>query len=163
MHRGIINKYLLLPGIVLIIAGGILFFFYHFGQGDAKTITGFSIAYDNYDKAISDLSKSVFSSNPGDTPATDDLESRASEALAELNIKGSARISSLTKSDAELMSTMKETGDLSGKELNTLRAYQKAKIENLGNMSMFLKEFNGLTNQRQAAHARFLELAGLKN
>lgn len=57
---------------------------------------------------------------------TNDLESKAGDALIELNIKASARLSSLIKNDAELMSKALEIADLSGKELDHLGAYKRA-------------------------------------
>jgi hypothetical protein len=57
---------------------------------------------------------------------TDDLESKAGDALIELNTKAAARLSSLIKNDAKLMNKALEIADISGKELNNLSAYKRA-------------------------------------
>ncbi len=57
---------------------------------------------------------------------TYDLESKAGDALIELNQNASARISSLIKNDGQLMSTALEIAGLSKKELDNLSAYKRA-------------------------------------
>jgi hypothetical protein len=154
-----IYKALLVIALVSVI--GICSLFYHFGHNDSKALTDFSIAYKNYDRAILDFSITVFASNPKGVPATDDLERNATGALVELNTKASARISSLTRNDAELMSITLEIAYLSGKELDTLKAYQRAVDDKDIDLDKLAKEFGDLTIKRQTNFARFQELAGL--
>jgi hypothetical protein len=163
MEMEMIKKYKALLVIALIMAAGIFFFFYHFGHNDAKAIGDFSVAYEKFDKAISDFSSPVIASNLESAPATDDLERKADEALVELNTKASARISSLTKNDAELMNVTLEIADLSKKELDTLKAYKSALADKNVDLNKLAKEFGDLTNKRQTAYALFRELAGLKD
>jgi hypothetical protein len=63
--------------------------------------------YEKFDKAISDFSLSK----------TDDLESKARDALFELMTKATFRLSSLIKNDVELMDQALEV-DISGREFN---------------------------------------------
>jgi type II secretory pathway pseudopilin PulG len=159
------KKYIpLLVVVVLIgIAAIFFFFFYRMGSNDAKALADFSAAYKDYDQSISDFSTAVLASNPGGAPATDDLERKANEALVKLTTKASARISSLTKNDGDLMRLTLEIADLSGKELDALKAYQSAVVAKSGDADKLANEFADLKNQRQTAYARYLELAGLKN
>jgi hypothetical protein len=158
----IIKKYKGLLILALVALAG-LFFFYRLHRHDVKSLVNFSVAYKNFDKAISDFSIPVFAPNFEGAPATDDLERKADEALVELNTKASARLSSLIKNDAELMSTTLEIADLSGKELDALKAYKRAVADKNVNLDRLAKEFGDLTNKRQSAYARFQELAGLKD
>src|SRR3989338_3984353 len=60
---------------------------------------------------------------------TDDLESKAGDALIELNTKASVRLSSLIKNGAEIMSKELEIADNSRKELDNLTAYKRAILD----------------------------------
>ncbi len=153
-----LKKYKALLVIPLILLAGIFFFFYRMGNNDAQALAGFSTAYQKYDQAISDFSKSIFAG----TTTSNDLEQKANEAQVELKTKASARISSLTKNDGELMPVMLQIADLSGKELAAATEYKNAVGDQSADMSQLASEFADLTNQRQAAYAHFLELAGLK-
>ncbi len=153
-----LKKYKALLVIPLILLAGVFFFFYRMGNNDAQALAGFSAVYEKYDKAISDFSKSIFAG----TPTSNDLEQKANEAQTELKTKAFARISSLTKNDGELMPVMLQIADLSGKELAAATEYKNAVGDQSADMSQLASEFADLTNQRQAAYARFLELAGLK-
>ncbi len=153
-----LKKYRALLVIPLILLAGIFFFFYRMGSNDTKVLTEFQAAYGNYDQAISGFSKSIFAG----APAAGDVEQKAVEAQAELRTKASARISSLTKNDGTLMQVMLEIADLSGKELDAATEYKNAVGDQSADMNQLAGDFAGLTNQRQAAYARFLELAGLK-
>lgn len=157
------TKYLALLGIALIGLAAFLFFFYRMGHNDAVALSDFPRAYENFDKAISDYSKSSLASNSGGAAANHDAEGNADKALATLNTKASARISSLTRNDAELMTTMLEIADLSTKEFVTLKDYKTALADGSGDTGTLLNDFGDLTNQRQTAYARFLKLADLKN
>lgn len=144
--------------IVLIGAAAVFFFFYRMGQNDAKKLVDFLIAYDRFDKAITDFSIPVLASNSGAAPATDDLERYADEALAELNTKASARISSLTKHDGEIMSITREIADLCGKELDTLKLYKIAAVNKNADLEMLAKELMDIKNKRRAEYALFRSL-----
>jgi hypothetical protein len=155
------KKYILLLGIALIGTMVIILFFYHFGHHDSVALTDFSIAYTNYDKAEANYSTAVKASSINDTISTDAFEYKANQSLTELNQKASARISSLTRYDPELMSLMQEIATLSGKELNTLDAYRTAITDKDASLDGLAKELSDLTALRQAAYARFRELSGL--
>lgn len=135
------------------------FFFYRMYHRYVSAFKGFSAAFEKFDKAVSDLSATLLASNPAGTPAADDLGRKADDALAELKSKASVRISSLIKNDVGFMSLTREIADLSGKELDTLKAYKRAAADKNSNSEQLAKEFADLRNQRQAAYVRFLELA----
>jgi hypothetical protein len=159
----IMKKYKALLFIPLIVVVGIFFFFYRMGKNDAKKLADFSVAYEKFDQATSAFYKPVLASTSGASPLTDGLERQADEAQAELKTKSSARISSLTKNDAELMRIALEIGDLSGKEVDILKAYKRAVVDKNAAMDPLIKELGDLTSKRQTDYARFLELAGLKD
>jgi tRNA A37 N6-isopentenylltransferase MiaA len=148
----IIKKYKALLLIVLVVAG-IFLFFYRMYHNDVKALTDFSASYEKFDKAISDFSVSK----------TDDLENRASDALAELTTKAQFRISSLIKNDPQLMDQALEVADLSGKELETLRAYKRAIQSKSPDVDRLAQEYSDLTSKRKAAYVHFRELAELKD
>ncbi len=154
-----LKKYRVLLVIPLILLAGIFFFFYRMGSNDAKVLADFSAAYKNYDQAISALSKSIFAA----APASDDVEQQANKAQVELKTKASARISSLTKNDGELMRVMLEIADLSRKELDTAVEYKNAVGDQSADINQLASELSDLTSKRQSDYARFLELAGLRD
>ena len=159
----IIKKYKPAVIIVLVLAS-VFFFFNRLYHNDVTALTDFSASYEKFDKAISDFSVPVFASNLEGAPATDDLERKADEALRELNTKASARISSLIKNDAELMSTELEIANFSLKELDTLSAYKTAMWgKRDADVDRLAKEYADLMNKRKTAYAHFQELARLKN
>jgi hypothetical protein len=162
MNMEIIKKYKRLIILALVVLAGVFSFFYSFHHNDVKTIEGFSASYEKFDKVISDFSVPVFVSNL-DLNKTDDLESKAGDALIELNIKAAARLSSLTKNDAALMSTMLEIVDFSGKELDNLRAYKRAIQSKNADLDGLVKEHGDLTSKRKTSYVHFQELAGLKD
>lgn len=94
----IIKKYKVVLVLALIVIVGVFSFFYRMHNNDIKALEDFLASYEKFDKAISDFSVPVFTSNL-DLNKTDDLESEAGDALIELNHNASARISSLTKND----------------------------------------------------------------
>ncbi len=151
------------PLITLMVFAGVFFFFYRFYHNDVKALAGFSASYKKFDKAISDFSVSVFASNLEGAPASDELERTADEVLVELSIKASARLSSLIKNDAKLMSITLEIANLSGKELDTLKTYKKAVADKNADLDRLAKELIDVTNKRKTAYARFRGLLGLKN
>lgn len=159
----IIKKYKVLFVLALVLIASVFFIFYNMYHDGLKALEGFVASYEKFDKAISDFSLPVFVSNFEDAPATDGLERKADEALFELNTKAHARLSSLIKNDAELMSTTLEIADLSGKELDALKAYKRAVVDQKVNLDSLAKESGELTNKRQTAYARFRELAGLED
>ncbi len=157
----IIKKYKVVLILALIVIGGVFSFFYCMYHNDIKALEGFLASYEKYDKAMSDFSIPVFAANlEGDSlNKTDDLESEAGDALAELNSKATAlKLSSLIKNDAKLMDEALEINDLSGKELYRLSTYKKAKsnrdITNI-DLDRLSKEFRELNNNRKTAYARF--------
>jgi hypothetical protein len=56
-----------------------------------------------------------------------------------------------------------EIGDLSGKEVDMLKAYKRAAADKNADMDTLIKELGDLISKRQTDYARFLELAGLKD
>jgi hypothetical protein len=153
MNMKIIKKYRALLIIALVVVAGIFFFFYRFYHNDVKALADFSVSYEKFDKAISD-----FSINK-----TDDLESKAGDTLIKLNAKATFRLSSLIKNDAKLMDQALEVADLSGKELESLRAYKRAIQSKNADLDGLAKEYGDLTSNRKTAYARFQELSGLKD
>ena len=152
-------KWLLLAGLV--IAAGVFFLLNRFNR-DVSAIHTFSASYEKFDKAVSDFSLSIFASIPEGGPSADDLEKQADGALVELNAKASPRISSLIKHDAEFMSTALEIVDISGKELDALRACKDAKRDKReGDADRLAREFSDLKIERTAAYARFQDLVEL--
>jgi tRNA A37 N6-isopentenylltransferase MiaA len=129
-------------------------------NNDVKALTEFLASYEKFDKAISDFSVPVFASNL-DLNKANDLESKAGDALIKLNTKAAARLSSLTKNDAALMSKMLEIADFSGKELDNLRAYKRAIQSKNADLDGLAKEYGELTSKRKTAYARFQGLAPL--
>jgi hypothetical protein len=153
MNMEIIKKHKVSLLLVLMALVGVFFFFYHFYHKDVKTLADFSASYERFNKAISDFSLSK----------TDDLESKAGDALIELNTKSTFRLSSLIKNDAKLMDLALEVADLSGKEIDSLKVYKRAiQSENI-DLDELAKEYSVLTSKRKAAYAHFRELAGLKD
>jgi len=134
--------------------------FYRMHHNDVKALREFLASYEKFDKAISDFSIPVFASNL-DLNKTNDLESKAGDVLIELNAKAAARLSSLTKNDAELMSEMLVIADFSGKELDNLRAYKSAVQSKNADLDGLAKESGDLTSKRKSAYARFQGLAPL--
>jgi len=156
----IIKKYKVVLVLALIVIVGVFSFFYRMHNNDVKALTEFLASYEKFDKAISDFSVPVFASNL-DLNKTNDLESKAGDALIELNTKAAARLSSLTKNDAALMSKMLEIEDFSGKELDNLRAYKRAIQSKNADLDGLAKEYGELTSKRKTAYARFQGLAPL--
>jgi hypothetical protein len=164
MDIEIMKKYTSLSVISLIVvAGSFIFFFFRMGINDTKALADFPVAYKNYDQAISDFSNTVLASNRENIPTTSNLEHKADETLIVLNTQASARISSLTKNDGNLMKVSLEIADLAGKELDTLKAYQSAVAYKSNDIDALAKEFADLRSQRESVYSHYLELAGLKN
>lgn len=147
----IIKKYKVVLILALIVIVGVFSFFYRMGNNDVKKLTEFSASYEKFDKAISDFSIGEAA----------DLESKAGDALIELNQNASARISSLTKNDGQFMSIMLEIADFSGKELDNLRAYKKAIQSKNADLDGLAKKYGELTSKRKTAYVRFQGLAPL--
>jgi hypothetical protein len=156
----IIKKYKGGLVLALIVMVGVFSFFYRMHHNDVKALTEFLASYEKFNKAISDFSVPVFASNL-DLNKTNDLESKAGDALIELNTKAAARLSSLTKNDAALMGKMLEIADFSGKELDNLRAYKRAIQSKNADLDRLAKEYGGLTSKRKTTYARFQGLAPL--
>ncbi len=146
----IVKKYKWLLIVVLVLLAGV-FFFYRLYHNDVKALADFSVSYEKFDKAISYFS----------TGSTGDLESKAGDALAELNAKAVFRISSLIKNDAKLMDQAREVAALSAREFDSLKAYKAAIQSKNADSDRLAKEYGDLTDKRKTAYARFQELAGL--
>ncbi len=152
----------LLAIVLLVVAGAFFFFVYRMGANDAKALAEFSAAYTQYDQAIGDFSEAVLSPNPMGVANTDNLESKANQALVILNSKAAARISSLTKNDGDLMKLSINIAAFAVEEFDTLIAYHNASIDKGFTLDQLARQFKGLTDQRRAAYARYLELAHIK-
>jgi hypothetical protein len=140
-----------------------LAFVYRLYHRDVQALKDFSVAYNKFEKVISDFSRPLFAPNLEGARAADELERKAEEALTELKTKASARISSLIKNDGDLMDITREIADFSEKELEALKAYQRGAADKNADLDRFAKELGDLTCERQTAYARFRELAGLKD
>ena len=147
----IIKKYKWLFIAVLVVLAGVFLFFYRFYHNDINKLADFIASYEKYDRAISDFSQSK----------TDDLESKARDALFELNTKATFRLSSLIRNDAKLMDQALELANISGRELDSLRIYKRAIQSENADSEGLAKEYGDLTGKRKVAYARFQELAGL--
>lgn len=143
------KKYKILYIIAILIVVGILLFFYRIYHNDVKALADFTTAYKKFNTAISDFS----------TLKTQDSESKASYALADLSAKAHVRISSLIKNDGLLMSEELVVADFSTKELDKLIAYQKAAKNKNTDLARLAKEYADLNNKRTDGYARFEELA----
>ncbi len=133
--------------------GECLFFFYRLYRNDVRALEDFVASYEKFNKAITDFSISK----------PDDLESKAGDAVIELNGRAAVRISSLIKNDAELMNEELEIADLSGRELDSLRAYKRAVRSTNADLDGLAKEYGDLTSKRKAAYARFKSLSDYKD
>lgn len=129
---------------------------YRLGHADAKKLTDFSASYTAFDEAIGSYATTQMTSK--DPSPTDDGERRVDVALDDLDVKASARISSLTRNDAEIMRITREIADLSGKEFAAFRTYQRALVARDANAAELGKEYSDLSKQREAAFDSFLEL-----
>ncbi len=148
-----IKKYKWPIVLALFVSAGVLSFFYRFYHSDTKALAGFSASYKIFDQAISDFS----------IRHTDDLESKAGDALDELRARASLQLSSLIKNDAELMDLALEVANLSGKELESLRVHKRSSQSQNADLDRLASEYAALTLERKAAYARFQNLAGLKD
>ncbi len=140
-----IRKYKALLVLGLIVLAGIFFFFYRMYQGDMQKLEGFVTAYEKFDTAISDFSISK----------TADSEKKADDALAELTASSGFRVTSLIKNDSIIPSSTLEVADLSGKELESLKAYAIAIQNKSADVDTLAKEYGDLTANRKAAYDRF--------
>ena len=147
----IMKKYKVLLILALVVIVGVFFFFSRLYHNDIKALEGFVASYEKFDKAISDFSISK----------TDDLESKASDALIELNTKATFRLSSLIKNDGLIPPSALEIADFSGKELESLQAYKRAIQSKNADLDGLAKEYGDLASKRKAAYARFQGLAPL--
>jgi len=136
--------------LVLALLAGAFFVYDHFYQSGIRAVEGFSASYDHFDKAVSDLSANM----------TDDSESKARAALAELKAKAAFRLSSLIRNDGELMNQAHEVADISGREMASLEAYRRAIQNKNANLDELAREYGDLAGKRKAAFAHFRELGG---
>src|SRR5665647_1297675 len=136
------TKWLLI--FILVVAAGVLFFAIRMYQDDIKALKGFMASYEQFDKAISELSQS----------AAADFESRAGDAVAGLSAEASLRLSSLIKNDAKLMDQAREVADLAQKELESFRAYQRGIRQENADVEELAEGSRILTEKRKMAYAR---------
>ena len=140
-----ITKYQGLVVIVLVVLVSIFLFFNRLYHNDIKKLTDFVASYEKFDKAILDFSISK----------TDDLETKADYALAELNTKSVFRLSSLIRNEKKLMDQALVVADLSRKELVSLKAYKKSAQNKSSDLDRLTKEYSNLSNQRKDAYIYF--------
>jgi hypothetical protein len=148
----IFKKYKVLLVLALVVIVGVFLFFSRMYHNDIKALESFLASYETYDKAISDFSISK----------TDDLESKAGDALIELNTKATFRLSSLIKNDAELMDQALEAADLARRELESLRIYRSGIQSQNADLDGLAEECWVLTGKRRASFARFQGLSGTR-
>lgn len=144
---------------ILVMAACVVLFLYRFGHNDAVAIAGFLTAYEKYDQAVDAFSASVVTPKPEGAAAVGKFEQAVDLARMNLNSRSSARISSLTRHDGDLMTIMQEIATLSGKEVDVLKAYQSAAANNT-DKERLAKAAGDLTKERRADYARLLALAG---
>ena len=155
---GIIKKNLWIVAVILLVLIGISFFFVHYHH-DVNTLMDFSYSYEKFDKAISDYSISVFSSNRDSRSVTNGLKVKANVALSELNRIASERISSLIKNDSEFMCTELKCADFASKELTALNSYENAIWDNRETeVDRIAKEISDLKKKRITSYAHFQNL-----
>lgn len=119
-------------------------------------------AYAAYDAAMTDNSQLILTPAVPDSTASGALTQKANQALGDVQVSASVRISSFIRNDGDLMSTEQQIADISGKEMAALHAYQKAAAEQSADLEQRKQALGGLTSQRQSAYSHFLELAGLR-
>ena len=155
----IIKKYRALLIIALAAVAGIFFSFYRMYHDDIKALNRFMASYDSFERIIS------FHTDRGWSYALD----KAGEAVIELQARASLRLSSLIRSEAELMDQAREVADLSRRELDSLRAVdalvrsRNPDQDEVAKEDELEKECSLLRGKRKAAYVRFRELAGLKD
>jgi predicted negative regulator of RcsB-dependent stress response len=120
--------------IVLALLALVTFFFFRMYHNDVKAIADFSTSYEKFDKAISEYSVNQ----------TDNLENRASDALTELNLNASFKLSSLIKNDNLIPSAALEVANFATEGLKELKAHNKDYID--------------FENKRKITYAHFEEL-----
>jgi hypothetical protein len=103
-HR---SKRLIIFILILAVPAGVFFIFYRMYRDDVKDLKGFMASYERFNQTLSDFQER----------RTDDLESQALNAVNDLTVKASLRLSSLIKNDGELMDLALEVADLSRREL----------------------------------------------
>jgi hypothetical protein len=124
--------------LILAVPASAFLFFNRMYRDDVKDLKGFMASYERFNQTLSDFQER----------RTDDLESQAVNAVNDLSVKASLRLSSLIKNDGELMDLAREVADLSRMELDGLRAGGSAETS------------KDLQKKRVAAYDYFLELAG---
>jgi len=148
----IFKKYKVLLVFALVVIVGVFLFFSLMYHNNIKALEGFLASYAIFDQAISDFSLSK----------TDGLESKAGDALIELQTKARFRLSSLIKNDAQLMDQALEAADLARRELESLRIYKSGFQSQNADLDGSAKEYRVLAGKRKAAFARFQGLSGTR-
>jgi hypothetical protein len=140
--------------IILVAAAGTLFVFFRMYQDDVKALTSFMASYRSFDRAVSVV--------PADKGLTSSAADSARKAAADLQVKGSLRLSSLIRHDAELMDAMREIAGLAQTELERLIACDSAVRNGIPDSEELSRDREALRGKRQAAYERFEQLGGLK-
>jgi hypothetical protein len=144
----IVKKYIWLPVIILVLLAGVFSFFFCLYQNDMKKLEDFVVAYENFDKAVSDYSKNM----------TKGSEGKASETLVKLKTHATFRLSSMIKHEKEIMKQTPRVARLATEEFASLQAYQKAIKKKDPGSARLAKENRVLSGKRKAAYARFQAL-----
>ena len=127
-------KWIAVP--VLVAAAAVLFFGLRTYRNDIKELKRFVAAYYRFDTAVAE---EILRGQGGGSP---DVR----RAFAELQAYAGMKLSSLIKNDGELMARAREVAELAQREADGLTGPPGAGS-------------GGLTENRKAAFARFLELA----
>ena len=110
-------RFLLLAAIASI--GLIGSFAYRMFRHDIRSLTEFAASYEQFDKRMSDFSDH----------ATEADDEAADQALGDLAVRASMRLSSLIKNDGAMMRVARELSDAATKELTTAKEYKRATLE----------------------------------
>lgn len=127
------SKRLIIFILILAVPAGASFIFYRLYRDDVKDLKDFMASYRKLTRTFSDFRER----------RTDDLESQAVDAVNDLSVKASMRLSSLIKNDGELMDLAREIADLSRLELDRLRGGGSAETS------------KDLLKKREAAYGNF--------
>ena len=140
-------RFLLLAAIASI--GLIGSFAYRMFRHDIRSLTEFAASYEQFDKRMSDFSDH----------ATEADDEAADQALGDLAVRASMRLSSLIKNDGAMMRVARELSSAATKELTTLREYKRAALErNDDSAALLNRQFEDARSARKAAYAHFERL-----
>jgi len=147
------NKFPL--ALALVAFAALVYFFIRLGTNDGRVLADFTAAYQNYDQAVTAYAAALQGSEPASASTVSSMEAKANDALTILDLDSGARISSLTRHDGDLMSAMLEVGTTASKEMDTLKAFQRAVSDKASDLDQAAQQVADITALRQAAYARF--------